>query len=112
MLRRPGPAYPRGVTVSIRALRPDDIDIMLAVDPDYQQRGIGLALVSFAVDRITELGIPLAEIGTGGDPGHARPAALRESRVHARPACPLFQGAAIARTPTPPPPAAGITLCE
>jgi ribosomal protein S18 acetylase RimI-like enzyme len=44
---------------------------MLAVDPDYQQRGIGLALVSFAVDRITELGIPLAEIGTGGDPGHA-----------------------------------------
>jgi ribosomal protein S18 acetylase RimI-like enzyme len=44
---------------------------MLAVDPDYQQRGIGHALVSFAVDRITELGIPLAEIGTGGDPGHA-----------------------------------------
>ena len=23
------------------------------------------------MDRITELGIPLAEIGTGGDPGHA-----------------------------------------
>ena len=44
---------------------------MLAVDPDYQGRGIGLALGSFAVDRITELGIPLAEIGTGGDPGHA-----------------------------------------
>jgi ribosomal protein S18 acetylase RimI-like enzyme len=44
---------------------------MLAVDPDCQQRGIGVALVDFAVDRITELGIPLAEIGTGGDPGHA-----------------------------------------
>jgi ribosomal protein S18 acetylase RimI-like enzyme len=44
---------------------------MLAVDPDYQQQGIGIALVDFAVDRITELGIPLAEIGTGGDPGHA-----------------------------------------
>jgi len=44
---------------------------MLAVDPDYQQRGIGIALVDFAVDRITELGIPLAEIGTGGDLGHA-----------------------------------------
>ena len=44
---------------------------MLAVDPDYQHQGIGQALVSFAVDRITELGIPLAEIGTVGDPGHA-----------------------------------------
>ena len=44
---------------------------MLAVDPDYQQRGIGVALVDFADDRITELGNPLAEIGTGGDPGHA-----------------------------------------
>jgi ribosomal protein S18 acetylase RimI-like enzyme len=44
---------------------------MIAVDPGYQNRGIGLNLVTFAVDRITELGIPLAEIGTGGDPGHA-----------------------------------------
>jgi ribosomal protein S18 acetylase RimI-like enzyme len=44
---------------------------MVAVDPDYQNRGIGLNLVTFAVDRITELGIPLAEIGTGGDQGHA-----------------------------------------
>jgi GNAT superfamily N-acetyltransferase len=44
---------------------------MVAVDPGYQNRGAGLELVTFAVDRITELGIPLAEIGTGGDPGHA-----------------------------------------
>jgi len=44
---------------------------MIAVDPDYQNRGLGLALVNFATDRITELGLPLAEIGTGGDPGHA-----------------------------------------
>ena len=44
---------------------------MIAVDPDCQNQGIGLALVDFAVDRITELGISLAEIGTGGDPGHA-----------------------------------------
>lgn len=51
---------------------------MLAVDPDYQQQGIGMALVSFAVDRITELGIPLAEIGTGGDPGHAAARRLYE----------------------------------
>jgi ribosomal protein S18 acetylase RimI-like enzyme len=44
---------------------------MIAVDPDYQDRGIGLTLVNFAVARITGLGLPLAEIGTGGDPGHA-----------------------------------------
>ena len=44
---------------------------MIAVDPDYQNRGVGLDLVNFAVDRIAELGIQLAEIGTGGDPGHA-----------------------------------------
>lgn len=44
---------------------------MVAVDPDYQNRGIGLAVVNFATDRITELGLPLAEIGTGGDRGHA-----------------------------------------
>jgi len=44
---------------------------MIAVDPAYQNRGIGLGLVNFAVDRIAELGLPLAEIGTGGDPAHA-----------------------------------------
>lgn len=44
---------------------------MIAVDPDYQNRGIGSDLVAFAVDRIGERGMELAEIGTGGDPGHA-----------------------------------------
>jgi ribosomal protein S18 acetylase RimI-like enzyme len=44
---------------------------MIAVDPAHQNQGIGLDLVNFAVERIAELGIPLAEIGTGGDPGHA-----------------------------------------
>jgi ribosomal protein S18 acetylase RimI-like enzyme len=44
---------------------------MIAVDPDYQNEGIGMDLVTFAVDRIAELGMALAEIGTGGDPGHA-----------------------------------------
>jgi ribosomal protein S18 acetylase RimI-like enzyme len=44
---------------------------MIAADPDYQNRGIGLTLVNFATDRIAELGLSLAEIGTGGDPGHA-----------------------------------------
>ena len=50
--------------------RRGEID-MVAVDPEYQNQGVGLALVAFAVDRMTELGLPLAEIGTGGDPGHA-----------------------------------------
>ena len=44
---------------------------MIAVDPDHQNRGIGSELVTFAVDRIAERGMKLAEIGTGGDPGHA-----------------------------------------
>jgi ribosomal protein S18 acetylase RimI-like enzyme len=44
---------------------------MVAVDPECQSRGIGLTLVSLAVEEISKLGILLAEIGTGGDPGHA-----------------------------------------
>jgi len=44
---------------------------MVAVAPECQGRGIGLALVSLAVEEISQLGIPIAEIGTGGDPGHA-----------------------------------------
>lgn len=44
---------------------------MVAVDPESQSQGIGLTLVSLAVEEITKVGIPLAEIGTGGDLGHA-----------------------------------------
>jgi GNAT superfamily N-acetyltransferase len=44
---------------------------MVAVDPRQQNQGIGLALVEHAVAEIRRLGLPLAEIGTGGDPGHA-----------------------------------------
>jgi len=51
-------------------LRSGEID-MVAVDPECQCRGIGLRLVSLAVEEISKLGIPLAEIGAGGDPGHA-----------------------------------------
>jgi ribosomal protein S18 acetylase RimI-like enzyme len=47
-----------------------DID-MVAVDPGYQGHGLGTALVRFAVSRIAAAGVPLAEVGTGGDPGHA-----------------------------------------
>jgi GNAT superfamily N-acetyltransferase len=44
---------------------------MVAVDPEHQGRGLGSALVEFAVAQIAAAGVGLAEIGTGGDPGHA-----------------------------------------
>lgn len=44
---------------------------LLAVHPDYQNRGIGTALNNFVLDRMKESGMKLASVGTGGDPGHA-----------------------------------------
>jgi ribosomal protein S18 acetylase RimI-like enzyme len=44
---------------------------MLAVRPEYQNRGIGTRLNTFALDKMKESGIVMAEVGTGGDPGHA-----------------------------------------
>jgi GNAT superfamily N-acetyltransferase len=71
---QPGePARPAGfvvVTVHDGAPRRGEI-YMVAVDPAHQNHGLGLALVNFAVDWIAGQGLPLAEIGTGGDPGHA-----------------------------------------
>jgi GNAT superfamily N-acetyltransferase len=43
---------------------------MVAVDPAHQRQGIADALITFAVDRMRAAGAVLAEIGTGGDPGH------------------------------------------
>jgi ribosomal protein S18 acetylase RimI-like enzyme len=43
----------------------------LAVDPAYQNRGIGTALNAFVLGKMRESGMTLAEVGTGGDPGHA-----------------------------------------
>lgn len=44
---------------------------MLAVDPEQQRQGVGGALTSFALDQMRAAGVTLAEIATGGDPGHA-----------------------------------------
>jgi ribosomal protein S18 acetylase RimI-like enzyme len=44
---------------------------MLAVDPDYQGGGIGIALTEFASDRLNDAGMKVAMVETGGDPGHA-----------------------------------------
>lgn len=44
---------------------------MLAVDPDYQNRGIGGALTEYALGRLKEAGMGVAMVETGGDEGHA-----------------------------------------
>ena len=43
---------------------------MIAVDPDFQRRGIALAMTNFAVERMKEAGMAVAMVDTGGDPGH------------------------------------------
>lgn len=47
-----------------------EIDL-LAVDPNYQNQGIGTALNQYALGFMKENGMTFAEVGTGGDPGHA-----------------------------------------
>lgn len=44
---------------------------MIAVDPDCQQHGIGVALTDFALDWMNDAGMSIAMVDTGGDPGHA-----------------------------------------
>lgn len=43
---------------------------MIAVDPDFQRRGIALALTDFALGRMKEAGMAVAMVETGSDPGH------------------------------------------
>jgi ribosomal protein S18 acetylase RimI-like enzyme len=44
---------------------------LLAVHPDYQNRGIGTELNVFALEKMKESGMKLAVVGTGGDHSHA-----------------------------------------
>lgn len=44
---------------------------MIAVDPDFQRRGVASALTTFALDHIAACGFSLAIVATGGDRGHA-----------------------------------------
>ena len=44
---------------------------MIAVHPDYQRQGIGTELTTFALEKMKKAGAKLAEVGTGGDDGHA-----------------------------------------
>jgi ribosomal protein S18 acetylase RimI-like enzyme len=55
-------------------LRPQDKTaevVFLAVDPVYQNQGIGTELNRFALERMKESGTELAVVETGGDPSHA-----------------------------------------
>ncbi len=45
--------------------------MLLAVHPDYQNRGTGTELNMMALEQMKERGMKLAVVGTGGDPGHA-----------------------------------------
>ncbi len=44
---------------------------LLAVHPDYQNLGIGTELNSFALIKMSEYGMKMAVVGTGGDAAHA-----------------------------------------
>jgi GNAT superfamily N-acetyltransferase len=44
---------------------------MVAVDPDFQGRGIGIALTEFALAWMKDAGMSIAMVETGCDPGHA-----------------------------------------
>ena len=43
---------------------------MIAVDPDYQHLGIGVAVIEFALNWMKAAGMSVAMVETGGDPGH------------------------------------------
>lgn len=51
----------------------------IAVHPDYQRRGFARALMSFAIEQFRADGMVIANVGTGGDPGHAPARALYEA---------------------------------
>jgi GNAT superfamily N-acetyltransferase len=44
---------------------------LLAVHPDYQNRGIGTRLNNFALEKMKQGGMKMATVETGGDPSHA-----------------------------------------
>jgi ribosomal protein S18 acetylase RimI-like enzyme len=55
-------------------VRPEDSSgevVLLAVHPEYQDRGIGTDLNTFALAKMKESGVKLAIVETGGDPSHA-----------------------------------------
>ena len=54
------------------------VDI-IAVDPDYQRRGIARQLMDRAAEHMRAQGMDIAAVGTGGDSGHGPARALYEA---------------------------------
>lgn len=52
---------------------------MVAVHPDARRRGVGTAVCRAALDRLTQRGVTVVHVGTGGDPFHASARRLYES---------------------------------
>ncbi|SNY73697.1 GNAT family N-acetyltransferase [Paractinoplanes atraurantiacus] len=71
---------PAGFVV-LRQEREESLGIieMIAVHPEHQRRGHGRSLMEFAIQRLTDQGLELINVGTGGDPGHAPARALYEA---------------------------------
>jgi GNAT superfamily N-acetyltransferase len=57
------------------------VDI-IAVDPDYQRRGIATQLMERSSEHMRAQGMDIAAVGTGGDTGHAPARALYESLAY------------------------------
>jgi ribosomal protein S18 acetylase RimI-like enzyme len=63
-------------------LHPDDQMgeiYMIAVDPDFQRRGIAMRLTRHALDWFQQSGMSIAMVETGGDPGHGPARATYEA---------------------------------
>jgi GNAT superfamily N-acetyltransferase len=52
---------------------------IIAVDPNYQRRGIATRLMNRAVEHMRSRGMDVAAVGTGGDRGHAPARAAYEA---------------------------------
>jgi GNAT superfamily N-acetyltransferase len=55
---------------------------MIAVDPEYQQRGIARQLMDRCAEHMRASGMDIAAVGTGGDSGHAPARALYEALAY------------------------------
>lgn len=67
--------------VGLRAHNEDSMGEVhiIAVDPDFQRRGVGAALLEFSFDWMRRKGLAMAMVETGGDQGHAPSRAIYES---------------------------------